>query len=108
MEWKLEVGQVRTSDESVLVVHDGEDFFALEVDLDTKYADVYWHARTTDEVEFVVGVGERTLHEDKSTDKPTVLTVKFKNDDGHDWTLMQEVTRYTWRVVGYKRKTEDE
>lgn len=101
--WKLEVGQVRTSNEQVRVVCENESFFALEVDLDTKYADPYWTAHASDEAEFVVGRGADTLRYDIKTDKPTVLTVTLKNDDGHDWTLMQEVTRYTWRMVGYKR-----
>ena len=101
MEWKLEVGQVRTSDEQVLVAHDDPNFFALEVDLDTKYAEVFFHSRCGDTLDFFVGVGERTLDYDRDAQGPTVLTVKPVGDS---WVVIQEVTRYTWRVVGYKQK----
>lgn len=101
MKWELHVGQIRTSSDSVLVLHDQPDFYVVQVDLDSKYATPLGVASGGSEVEFYVGVGEHTLRHD--TDEslgPTRLTIHGTWSGA--WEHLHEVGRYTWRIVGYR------
>jgi hypothetical protein len=106
MDWELRVGQVTTSNEQVLVLHDKPDFIAVEIDLNTKYAVPFYTSGSDEEEHFTVHIGERTIkyNPDESLG---ITTFTLRRPDLTDWEFLQEVGRYTWRIVGYRRVVED-
>lgn len=107
--WTLQVGHILTDNESVTVLYDEPHLFVIEVDLTSKYAEVLGSRQGLaghdghDTIEFVLMPGERTIRCDEDAgDRYTELRV-HRPDIG-SWSFMQEVTRYTWRIVGYDQR----
>lgn len=106
MDWELRVGQVETSNEQVLVLHDKPDFIVVEIDLSTKYAKPFYTWGDDNEEHFAVHIGECTIkyNPDESLG---LTTFTLRKPDLTDWEFLQDVGLYTWRIAGYRRVVQD-
>lgn len=103
LNWTLQVGHIRVDPDSVAVLYDEPHLLVIEVDLTSKYAEVLGSQHGDDEVTFILGAGEHTLKYDKDAgDRYTELHVRRPGIG--NWSFMQQVTRYTWRIVGYDER----
>lgn len=98
--WELKVGRIRTSPEQVLVVLEQPNVMIFEIDLDSKYPGLFLHESC--------GEGRRSvvILPDEDTiklDETATTDTEFILRGAEGWTIMADGSRYTVRIVAYRR-----
>lgn len=103
MDFTITPGHARFTKQDVLMVVDHDDVKIFEIDMHTKYCEV-WTGSNTCEITVFITKGERTLHHDTNAEFPTMITFSLPENEADDWTVLAETARYTTRIVLYRVK----
>lgn len=103
MEFELIPGQVQVSENGVQLIADHENVKVFEIDLISKYPGLIIGWSTGGRIGIDIFADENTLsavHDAQATTFSLPL-------DSLTWTMMSTGSRYTVRVVAYRRMTDD-
>lgn len=99
MEIEIVKGRVRTNE--IVHVLDNADFHVFEIDLGSKYpGEVTWDSCGQD-INVWIEEGVRTIGLDKASEDITSAIIPLSGEDG--WQVSSEASRYTWRIILWKR-----
>lgn len=106
MKFTITPGHARFTSADVRRVIEHDDVKIFEIDMNTKYCDVYTMI-SRDVIDVVIVKNDDTLDGDPTTDANTIITFNLP-DVTHAWTaITTSRTRYTVRVVLYRYPVGD-
>lgn len=99
-----EITQGRIIVNSVNHIIDSPNFHVFEIDLRSKYPGPVDWEYDEDSIRVYIDVNpERTLKTDVNSNELTSILFPFHE---YGWSALSEASRYTWRIVLWKRPTE--